>query len=184
MPQPFLYLHMAAIDPLGCRIPDILSQTDLVEGKDYMFSVGDENGQVDIETLNKIFNSINVFLSTALGGGWELNVTTSMATKTLCIVPNHTSMKEIANDGQRAFVLEEFLPISMVNDNVIRKMCHYEEVAENIIKAANDQYKRPVFIEETDSQIVVDYAYKWVTSITWEVVCKEWIQHFKQTFGL
>lgn len=176
LPAPFLYLHMDPEDSLGWRLRDMLSMTNLVEGKDYMFPKdGDANSQVDIATLNSIINSIDVYLSTALGGGWELSFTECMACKIPCIVPNHTSLGEIGGE-ERASLLEEFLPVCNKEDNMVRQMCQYEEVGESIIKQGllkeilipNHQLPR------------YELAYQWITQFTWEAVCENWIRIFNK----
>jgi glycosyltransferase involved in cell wall biosynthesis len=177
VPPPFLYMHMDPEDPKGWRLRDLLSLTDLVENKDYMFSKGDINGQVDVQTLNCIYNSIDVYLSTARGGGWELSFHENMATKTLCIVPNHTSLGELAGNGDRALILRELLPISDIVDSTIRSMCHYEEVAELLIEAS--EYVRSSKTENSLHASIVKTAYDWATQLTWKNVCKDWIKIFE-----
>lgn len=179
LPRPFLYLHMKADDPHGMNLNNVLSHTDLVEGKDYMFAAGDEHGQVDVQTLNKIYNSIDVYLSTALGGGFELSVSESMSCKKPCIVPNHTSLGELGADG-RAYLLEEFLPIANAADNTVRQMCHYEEVGEAITKVARNLLN-PKNTTESDR---VEKAYKWITSLTWDVICIDWTKYFEETYKI
>lgn len=176
LPAPFLYLHMDAVDPKGWNLHKLLAQTGLMEGKDYMFSKGDKNGQVPVQMLNSIYNSIDVFLSTALGGGWELTVTEAMACKVPCIIPEHTSMKELGADG-RAFMLDEFVPACEVSDNVMRLRCHYQQVSELI--------KEACFMRATgDDKKMIEGAYAWVTKLTWENVCDEWINLFSAVYGV
>ena len=168
LPKPFLYLHMDKYDPNGWNLELVMQQTGLVENKDYQFSIG----QTDVEILNLIYNASDLYVSTARGGGWELSVTEAMASKVPVICPNHTSMGEIGADG-RAFLLEEFLPIVDVTDNTFRSMCHYEEVAENIVSATEK------IVAKADEFLPTEKAYKWVTKYTWENVCKEWIKIFE-----
>lgn len=174
LPKPFLYLHMRPNDYMGWNLPALLAFTDLVEGEDYMFSKGDDNGQVDVQTLNKIYNSIDVYLSTATGGGWELVSTEMFACKIPCIQPNHTSLAETGRDG-RAYLLTEFLPIVNTNDCIIRSMCHYEEVGEKILNAALDNAYRKDEVKK-----MVDNAYNWVIKLTWKEICKKWIDIFEK----
>lgn len=184
LPEPFLYLHMDENDPLGWNLPALLAMTSLVEGKDYMFSKGDENGQVDTFTLNKIYNCIDVFLSTSRGEGWGLSVTEAMSCKIPCIVPKHTSLAEIAGDNERAYLLEEFLPVCDITDNAIKDMCHYEEVAEAILEIATEQKYLAPLVDRTLTQLRVQKGYEWVTELTWHNICKDWIRYFKDTFKI
>ncbi len=179
--QPFLYLHMAPNDPLGHNLPALLEQTDLVEGRDYMFPpAGDENSQVDIATLNMIYNSIDVYLTTTLGEGWGLTTTEAMACKVPCIVPAHTSYMEITDNGMRASLLEEFIPISQSTDSMMRKMCHYEEVAEKLLgmhQLINDKGELRKQLDKT-----LQEAHDYVWDIQWEEIGNLWAWHFEKLF--
>lgn len=175
LPQPFLYFHMSPTDPKGWNLRDLLSLTDLEEGKDYMFPVGgDANYQVDVDTLRSIYNAIDVSVSTARGGGWELPITEAMACKTPCIIPDHTSLAEIGMEGHNAIMLTELLPVADISDNTIRYMCHFEEVAEQIVYVASNRD----LVEHRE----IPWAYKWVTGLTWQNVCIEWINIFETAF--
>lgn len=175
---PFLYLHSNPDQPNGLKLRDILRDAGLEENKDFMFpKTSDPRGYVDMYTLNKIYNSIDLSLSTARGGGWELPVTESMACKTPCIIPNHTSMGEIGADG-RALLLEEFLPVCDSEDSLIRKMCHPEEVSEKIIEAAK-AISSPSPGKITD---MVDDAFEWINQYTWKKVGQEWIEIFNAAY--
>jgi glycosyltransferase involved in cell wall biosynthesis len=178
LPKPFLYLHMPPYDPLGYDLTVVLQQTELQEGIDYMFSTGDHHGQVPVETLNKIYNSIDVYLSTATGGGWELTVTEAMACKVPCIIPAHTSLKELGGEGNRAVMLEEFLPHVEPLESVWRLKCHYEEVAEKIIEVAKNRHNNTI-------EWLTNMASNWVKSLTWESICRErWIEVFEDAYKL
>ena len=183
MPEPFLYLHMNPRDFLGWNLFDFLSLSqfdDLKEGRDYMFPVGgDQNYQVDREILNYLYNSLDLSVTTAKGGGWELSLSEAMACKVPVLAPMHTSLAEVCGNGTRGFMLDEFIPVSDPIDNTLRYMCHYEQVGEKIyeimqLKQSNDF--------ETFGHLIYN-AYNWVTNdLPWEVICKEWINIFEKTF--
>lgn len=89
----FLYLHMNPKDPMGWDVKSILMQTPLVEGRDYMFPKDDFSAKAtSVMDMNRIYNSCDVYLTTATGGGWELSVTESMATKLPVILPDRKSV--------------------------------------------------------------------------------------------
>lgn len=184
MPAPFLYLHMDPADPNGWKLRNLLSLTDLVENRDYMFpKYADDNSQVDIETLNKIYNSLDVYITTSRGGGWELSVTEAMACKIPVIIPKHTSMAEIGKDG-RTYLLEEFLPVSDITDNQWRQMCHFEEVSEKIIESATALYNK-----ESDlfavRNLQIENAFEWIRQLTWDKICREnWCYYFRTLYNL
>ena len=65
----FLYLHMDPNDPMGWDLRTILKQTPLIEGMDFMFPSDTDGGfkGTSVEDMNKIYNSFDVFLTTATG---------------------------------------------------------------------------------------------------------------------
>ena len=73
LPKPFLYLHMHPKDPLGWDLRAIMSQTNLIEGIDYkLLPQKYEKEMVGIHTLNQIYNSADLFITTTLAEGWGL----------------------------------------------------------------------------------------------------------------
>lgn len=170
----FLYLHMNPKDPMGWHLRTILAQTPLVEGRDFMFPpVQDYNKGADIKKLNKIYNSIDVFLSTATGGGWELTVTEAMSAKTPCVIPQHTSFEELAGtNGERAFLLENQYPVVAMIDNIIRFQSDIFEIAEQLDKV----HKGECVQEKTAA------ALQFVNSdkLKWENIAKVFTDNFKR----
>lgn len=178
MPKPFLYLHMNAEEPTGMNLRGLLSMTNLIEGVDYCFPKRHIH-KIDVQTLNNIYNSIDVYLSTAMGEGYGLSASESMACKIPCIVPNHTSLGEIGANG-RAYLLEEFMPVSGKEDHRQMNMCHYEEAGSLIAKVARN-------LSNTNNNTEanrINSAYEWAISYTWERVCKEWVSYFETTFKM
>lgn len=129
----FLYLHMNATDPMGWHLRTILSQTPLVEGKDYGFPPDeDANKGADISKMNSIYNSVDAFLTTTTGEGWGLTITEAMACRVPVIAPAHTSINEISDNGKRTFLLQTLYPIVAMVDNTIRFQSDLYEIAETI----------------------------------------------------
>lgn len=182
LPKPFLYLHCDPEDQNehSHRLYKVLAQTNLLEGRDYMFP---KEKFCDTETMNKIVNSIDVYVSTSRGEGWGLNATEAMACKVPVIMPDNTAMSEICGQGERAFMLEEGLPIVATNDNTIRYMCHYEEVAEKIIQVAQLQKMENETGKQDLRSIAIENAYDWITDRTWQKQCEEfWNPLFEMVF--
>ena len=171
-----LYLHMNPKDPMGWDLRTILAQTPLKEGIDYMFPPEEDyNKGADVSKLNKIYNSLDVFLSTATGEGWGLTITEAMATKTPIVVPNHTSIKEIINDGERGYPLNTLYPIVAMVDNIIRFQCDIYEIADILDDVRNGIEKNSLFLKEK-----TDKAYKYVESLNWEKIAKEFSDQIKR----
>ena len=177
LPKPLLYLHMMPKDPLGWDLRRLLSQSGMTENIDYKFSNGDHNGQVSIKQLNELYNCIDIYLSTAVGGGWELTVTEAMACLVPCILPAHSSLYELAGGGTKAYLLDEFVPISMPSDSIYRHMCHFEQVSEMILDVA-----KKIYDFDDDLERKKKSAYNWVNSLSWDNIYKKWDDIFNEAF--
>ena len=172
----FLYLHMNPKDPMGWNLRTIFSQTPLKEGVDFMFPTEEEyNKGADVDKMNKIYNSSDVFLSTATGGGWELTVTEAMATKLPVIIPKHTSFETLAGpQGDRAYLLESLYPFVSTVDNIIRLQTDIYEIAEKIHEVKTDIDNRsPTLHKKLES------AYNFVESLNWREIAKKFSDKIK-----
>ena len=164
----FLYLHMHPNDPMGWNLRTIMSQTPLIEGRDFMFNKDLEHHKgASVETINKIYNASDVYLSTATGGGWELPVTEAMACKLPCVIPNHTSLGELGANGKRAYMLNTLYPISAMVDNIIRFQSDLYEIAETI-----DLVKKHKELQSKEYLEKINLAYDFVSKLEWEGIAK------------
>jgi len=173
--EPFLYLHCMPKDPLGHDLRAILMQTQLVEYKDFMLLPKQyEENLLGVDMLNGIYNASDIFITTTLGEGWGLTITEAFATKLPVIAPNTTSIKEISGEGSRAYLLETIVPFCSTVDNIIREQSDCWEIGERIIEVSNDLLNNNQKLNDK-----VEKAYKYVNTLTWEDVCKRWIEYFK-----
>lgn len=173
----FLYLHMNPKDPMGWHLRTILAQTPLREGVDYMFPPKDDYEKgADISKLNAIYNSLDVFLSTATGGGWELTVTEAMSARKPVVIPKHTSFQYLGGDNsERAYFLETLYPTVSMVDNVIRFQADLYEIAETLNYVYNDiQNKSPELNQK------IDNAYKFIQKHKWEDIAKMFAEEIKK----
>jgi glycosyltransferase involved in cell wall biosynthesis len=172
----FLYLHMNPVDPMGWKLRTILNQTNLIEGTDYMFPPEDDyNKGADIEKLNRIYNSLDVFLTTATAEGWGLSVTEAMACKIPVLAPNHTSLREILDDGRRGYLCTELNPVVAVMDNVIRNGVSLWEVSSELHDINLE------INQETEShQSKINAAYRFVQSLNWHDIAKRFANEMKR----
>lgn len=173
--EPFLYLHCMPKDPLGHDLRAILMQTQLVEYKDFMLLPKQyEENLLGVDMLNGIYNASDIFITTTLGEGWGLTITEAFATKLPVIAPNTTSIKEISGEGSRAYLLETIVPFCSTVDNIIREQTDSWEIGEKIIEVSNDLINKNQKLNDK-----VDKAFNYVNSLTWEDICKRWIEYFK-----
>lgn len=170
--ESFLYLHMNPKDPMGWDVKSILMQTPLVEGKDYMFPKDDFTKKAtSLKDMNNIYNACDVYLTTATGGGWELSVTESMATKLPTILPNHTSLGELCNKGERGYLLQSLYPCVAIVDSVIRFQSDLYEIAETI-----DEVKRDIDSKSPKLNSKIEKAYEFIEKLSWEGISKTFIK--------
>lgn len=181
LPKPFLYLHMHPIDPLGWDLRGIMLQTDLVEDVDYKLLPKEfEQSMADTEILNKIYNASDVYITTTLGEGWGLTFSEAASCKLPIIAPYSTSFIEMSNYGKNAYMLQNLYPTCSIGNNVIREQIDIYEAAEmleHVALAKNKMLEDINSYEELQNRI--ENNYKWVKSLEWSNVCKQWIDYFK-----
>lgn len=175
LPKPFLYFHTHPKDPMGWDIRAIMLQTDLVEDEDYkLLPKQYEDGMVETEMVNKIYNASDVYLTTTLGEGWGLGFSEAASCKLPIVAPYSTSFMEMSEYGKNAYMLETLYPYCHTNDNVIREQTDIFEIADKLILVAVDKYKTPKDLKDK-----VDRAYKWAQKLEWSELCKSWVEYFK-----
>ena len=172
----FLYLHMNPKDPMGWHLRTILAQTPLREGEHFMLPPEDDYSKgATVEKLNKIYNASDVYLSTSTGEGWGLTVTEAMGTKLPILVPDHTSIGEIINHGDRGYALKTLYPIVAMVDNVIRFQSDIFEIAEQLayikLQIANQN------ISHTNR---VNAAYDFINTLDWGGISKKFIKIIRE----
>ena len=174
----FLYLHMDPKDPMGWDLRTILKQTPLVEGIDYMFPPETEKGYkgTSVEDMNKIYNSLDVFLTTATGGGWELTVTEAMACRVPTIIPRHTSFQILGGENsERTYYIQTLYPIVATVDNIIRFQSDLYEISDTL-----DLIHRQLDQGESEVYNKIDAAYKFVESLDWKDISKKFADDIKR----
>ncbi len=176
----FLYLHMAPKDFMGWDLKRVLAQTSLTEGKDYDYAFPKEeyfHSQAPVEEVNVFYNCCDVYLTTTTGGGWELPVVEAMAVGTPVIAPLHSSIREISDNGKRLFGLENFYPYCSRYDNYKREQCDYIEVAETLNLVHSELMGLGDMLHNK-----VRAADDYVQKLSWNNVCKRWIELFDKWF--
>ena len=175
--EPFLYLHCHPLDPMGHDLRAIIGQTQLIEGQDIGLIPSDLEGNLaSVDTLNKIYNASDIYLTTSLGEGWGLTITEAMATRIPVIAPCTTSMNEITGSN-RGYQLETIVPFCSNTDSILREQTDYLEVGEKIIEVANDIVNNPKKVSD-----VTKNAYDWINTLTWKDLCKQWIDYFRKIY--
>jgi glycosyltransferase involved in cell wall biosynthesis len=173
LPQPFLYLHCHPKDPMGWDLRILLKQTELEEDKDFKLLPRElENNLADIETLNKIYNASDCFLTTTLGEGWGLSFSEAASCRIPIVAPYSTSFIEMSNYGKNAWMLDVFRFANM--DNFIRWQTDQYEIGEKIFEV----YKAKM-TDSVEYRTKIQKSFEWAKSLEWNIVCKKWIEYFK-----
>lgn len=172
----FLYLHMNPKDPMGWHLRTILAQTPLVEGRDFMFANRDETDKgSSVNKMNRIYNSLDAFLTTSTGEGWGLTITEAMACKVPVIAPNHTSIQEITNQGYNAFLLNSLYPIVSMVDNIVRFQSDIYEIADTI-----NQVREAIYDDSQEYRNKLQRAYDYVEKLDWKWIAGKFADEIKR----
>lgn len=173
-PNAFLYLHCNPTDHMGWNLHLIMEQLDLKEGIDFMFPPeAYHNAGASIDMLNHIFNASDVYLTTTTGEGFGLNILNACACMLPVITPYNTSIMEISGYGKRFVTMQNLKPSINHFDSMLRTRCEVDDVAEAL------DY---VYNARLDTNDRIKEAYTYALSISWDIICKQWIKIFEQTF--
>lgn len=168
-----LYLHCNPLDPSGINIYRLCERLGLKVGIDiFLPTQHNENKGCDNSELNRIYNALDCFVTTTTAEGWGLTVTEAMATKTLIICPQHTSLSEITDFGNNTISFMFNQANVYVNDfEKIRFTTNPHEVT-NLLGIVYNLKHDEEEIRQV-SQEKIDRAYEKVKGMKWEVVAKQ-----------
>ena len=168
-----LYIHCNPIDRMGIDCYRLSERLGLDVGTDIFFPKDfDENMGVPESELNKIYNTFDCFVTTTTAEGWGLSIVEAMATKKLVIAPRHTSIQEITDNGNNAFLFKFMQRAVFINDfEKIRFISNPEEVAQVCGIVYNLQNEE----DEVKGQVttIVENAYNHVTKWKWKDIAKK-----------
>jgi glycosyltransferase involved in cell wall biosynthesis len=168
-----LYIHCNPIDRMGIDCYRLSERLGLDVGTDIFFPKDfDENMGVPESELNKIYNTFDCFVTTTTAEGWGLSIVEAMATKKLVIAPRHTSIQEITDNGNNAFLFKFMQRAVFINDfEKIRFISNPEEVAQVCGIVYNLQNEE----DEVKGQVttIVENAYNHVTKWKWKDIANK-----------
>jgi glycosyltransferase involved in cell wall biosynthesis len=165
-----LYLHCNPTDSMGINIERLCQRVGLQFGYDVLTPTKfSENNGVSEEQLNKIYNAFDIFVTTTTAEGWGLSICEAMATKTLVICPQHTSITEITNNGENCISFKFSQRSVFVNDfEKIRYTTNPNEVAQVMGYAYNfkneEEELQNILKEKIESAYNKMQTYKWETT--------------------
>jgi len=165
-----LYLHCNPLDHFGVNLIELCNRLMLEIDKDVYFPNGfSENKGFSVERLNEVYNAFDCFITTTTAEGWGLSVTEAMATKTLVVMPKHTSLVEIGDNGNNCLSFLFGQSCVFANDGTnIRTLTNPNEVSSlmGIVYNLNEK-------EKIDIDAIIDRAYNHVKKYKWENVAHE-----------
>ena len=193
-PDSFLYIHSKERDAWG-SLREYARNFDLELNKDWGIPTNFEPSiGYPPKYLNLIYNIIDAHLLNTLGEGWGLPITECMATKTINIVPNITSIPELFNttdikniDNIEEVVKHKIRGIPLKAQTTSSEWATYgPEDYERIRPLTNvdDAVKKLVWVydNQEESQKIVNRAYEWVSKLSWESIVKQWDVIFQTAY--
>lgn len=180
--NPLLYLHMSNED-FGGNLLEQAKNLKLILGQDFIIpQPGTFNPAMGfpINILNEIYNSVDLYLTTAWGEGWGLTVTESMCCHLPVVAPDNTSLPEILDGGNRGYLVPSgdtpsHWIVQGPNDlNRMRPLVNVEQTADTIIHIMNNY---------EEALVKANQAYQWATSNTWTSVMSQWNDVFRKAYN-
>jgi len=193
-PDSFLYIHAQESETWG-SLKETALQFGLKQGQDWNYPsdfVASKGFPVDI--LNGVYNASDVHLTTTQGEGWGLPITEAMATKTINIAPNITSIPELFNTSKLSSIdnLDDVItaPIRGIplkaGATASEWICHGATDLERIRPLTNvdDGIKKLLWVYDHPQEVkkITRRAFQWVKRLDWENIATKWDNLFIDAF--
>lgn len=154
-----VYMHTADNDPAGFPLSEVIKR-DFPEVTPYVFFPANHNVNdgIPVQMLAQIYQSSDLFVSTAMGEGWGLPITEAMASKVPVIVPDNSACREQAGlDQERAIAVD--CPTGLyATHNVVQRIIDHRGLAEHM---------KEIYNNPDSAKARVDEAYKWTQEHSW-----------------
>jgi glycosyltransferase involved in cell wall biosynthesis len=154
-----------------------------------------ENRGYPIETLNMLYNASNALLATSLGEGFGLPYFEAMATKTINVAPDNTTVPELFNitkgDGPELLKDDKYIkkirgiPVkSGSNDTEWFSLGSIDKERFRPLTNVEDMVKKLIWVYDNPSKVkqIEEQAHKWVQGYTWDIIAKQWEDLFIEIF--
>lgn len=171
-----LYLHTDPNDPFGIKIERLCQLLGLEFGKDVVCPKDyNANNGFDLEYMNKVYNSMDVFVTSTTAEGWGLTVTEAMSCELPVICPIHTSLDEITDNGKLVYPIHRIQNMVFVNDGEkMRFKASTEQLVQQMVKAYDD-----VISEEVYNSGILTKAKEKAHSYSWDNSAQTIFKNFK-----
>ena len=193
VPNSYLYIHAKANDA-GGSIDEMARNFDLRPGDDYALPQNfNPNEGYSLDVVNNIYNAADLCVTTTLGEGWGFITTEAMAVKTPILAPNITSILDIFNsydfaEGKETLdesvklrgipvkagsTTSEWVCLGIEDNERIRPLTNVDDMVEKMLWV----YRNPAKVNK-----IVDRAYEWVKTLSWENIVKQWDDVFMKAY--
>lgn len=171
VPNSILYLHMQELDQ-GGSIARMTEDAGLEFKKDVIWpkNFNLANG-LPPQTVNKIYNCGDIFLTTHLGEGWGLTITEAMACGVPVVCPNNTCMPQQLGENSERGYLYPCNDTIYIDTSGYRQKGLLPDIVDQMMNAYNDGPK--------ENNPKVKLALEFAREHDWKFIGTKWIELFK-----
>lgn len=193
-PDSYLYVHAQDKESWG-SLKEVARELGLRQHKDWNCPEDFVAAKGYTEAmLNHIYNAADVFLSTTQGEGWGLPITEAMATKTIVMAPNITSIPEIFNttkldaiDDMNLLVTKTIRGIPLLSGSTSSEwIMHGAHDMERVRPLTNvdDAVQKLLWVYDHPDEVkkIVNRGYQWISKLSWESIGEKWDTLFTNMF--
>ena len=185
-PDSVLYIN-AKVDDVWGDLKQYAAVFGLDVENDVLFPASfSPNSGLKLETLNKIYNTSDVILSTNIGEGFGLSYVEAMGAGTINAAPFHTTTPELF-DLKNTDIDESARGISFKAGSTSSEWAFFgsdDLHRERPLSNVEDAVEKLTWIYDNPDKVktIQDNASKWIKNYTWEKIAKEWDALFKATY--
>jgi len=179
IPNAVLYTHCDVFDYMGYNLIDIAQSIGLHDNWLYPNPDTYKKGITFPDSfINGLYNIADANISTTLGEGFGLSMVEAMATKTINIFPDNTSLSEILADKRGLLVESGNNPNNLIcngpiDNNLVRPVTDIEDMIKKLVWA----YSKPKQVKE-----MTEKAYQWAfENLNWDKISVEWDNLIRKT---
>lgn len=171
VPNSKMYLH-TAIKDTTIDLSVCLHDLGLSIKTDVMFPANyAAHKPFPVEVLNAFYNSADAFITTALGGGFEITSFCEATPVGLPVVaPNNTCFTEQYTD-KRGY-LYPCKELTYIDNSSYRKMGRLDDIVETMMQCYQD-------VKSGEALKRTQLAKAYVENITWDKIGNQWLELFK-----
>lgn len=172
-----LYMHTPKNDD-GGDLSQNINETKIFTTDIAVPDISDASFGVPQDFLNKIFQSLNLMVSTSKGEGWGFSTVEAMATHTPLLVPNNTSFTEIVGaDEERGWLID-------CNEWVVD---YQQSNCMRMIADTKSMVKQMKYIREhyDEAMLKTEVAHSWVRNhLNLDTIHEKWNILFKELLNV